>query len=166
MITNISSTGHGFALALDKINYQDCESFTWNNSGQFNNGRTAFEIFQAWAEENKVTFGTWHLATSAEWQQMVINFRINGDATEAGDDMVAEGLVAFLKQAGIFREGIHCWTGETDTEERIKSVMFDKWSWDPETHQDYEGPYKLIFNYTDANDINYYYCNLLPVLEF
>ena len=166
IIANISSTGHGFALALDKINYQDCESFTWNNSGWGNNGRTASEIFQAWAEENKVTFGTWHLATSAEWQQMVINFRINGDATEAGDDMVAEGLVAFLKQAGIFREGIHCWTRETDTEERIKSVMFDKWSWDPETHQDYEGPYKLIFNYTDANDINNYYCNLLPVLEF
>ena len=167
MITNISSTGQGFALALDRINYQDCESFTWNNSGWGNNGRTAFEIFQAWAEENKVTFGTWHLATKAEWQQMVINLRIDGDATVASDDnMVAEGLVTILKQAGIFRDGIECWTGELDTEERITAVMFDNRTWVPESPDPLYGPYQLSYTYTDANFINNHYCNLLPVLEF
>ena len=97
---------------------------------------------------------------------MVINFRINGDATEAGDDMVAEGLVTILKQAGIFRDGIECWTGELDTEERITAVMLDNRTWVPESPDPLYGPYQLSYTYTDADFINDHYCNLLPVLEF
>jgi len=79
--------------------------------------------------------------------------------------MVAEGLVALLKQAGIFRQGFECWTVEY-YEGKITSIMFDKLDWDPETQQSFKGPYKLRFNYTDADFINDHYCNLLPVLEF
>ena len=174
MIANISSNGHGLALALDKVKvrhdidhgwYYD-ESFTWNSAGENNKGKTATEIFDDWKANNNVTFGTWRFATAADWQQMVLSCRIDGDATEVGDDMVAEGLVAILKQAGLFRDSFECWTGEFDTEGRITAAMLDNWYWDPENPEGYRGPYKLRFNYTDAEYINERYSNILPALEF
>ena len=174
MIANISSNGHGLALALDKVKvrhdidhgwYYD-ESFTWNSAGENNKGKTTTEIFDDWKANNNVTFGTWRFATAADWQQMVFSCRIDGDATEVGDDMVAEGLVAILKQAGLFRDSFECWTGEFDTEGRITAAMLDNWYWDPENPEGYRGPYKLRFNYTDAEYINERYSNILPALEF
>ena len=174
MIANISSTGHGLAVAMDRVKliheidhgwYYD-ESFTWNSAGENNKGKTATEIFDDWKANNNVTFGTWRFATTAEWQQMALDCGINGDANEAGDDMVAEGLVAILKQAGLFRDSFECWTGEFDTEGRITAAMLDNWYWDPENPEGYRGPYKLRFNYTDAEYINERYSNILPALEF
>ena len=174
LITSISSTGHGLAVAMDRVKliheidhgwYYD-ESFTWNSAGENNKGKTATEIFDDWKANNNVTFGTWRFATTAEWQQMALDCGINGDANEAGDDMVAEGLVAILKQAGLFRDSFECWTGEFDTEGRITAAMLDNWYWDPENPEGYRGPYKLRFNYTDAEYINERYSNILPALEF
>ena len=164
MISSISSTGHGLALALERIRVNDCESFTWDASDEPNNGKTAIEILQAWSESNSVTFGTWRFATEAEWQQMVLNFQINGDAIEAGDDMVAEGLVAKLKQTGIFRDYLSAWTGETgDEEDRWISIYIDNRLWDEESQDFYMGPFILkTSRWCDPRETH----NILPALEF
>ena len=174
MITSISSTGHGLALATERVKTWHAvegggwydESFTWNNAGDNNNGKTATEIFNDWNANSKVSFGTWHMPTVAEWQQMVLGCRINGDATAVGDEMVAEGLVSKLKETGVFGYSIECWTGESDAEGKIKSVCFSTWYWDTEKQEEYQGPYKLVVNYTDADFLNNHYSNILPVLEF
>jgi hypothetical protein len=95
---------------------------------------------------------------------MVLNFQINGDAIEAGDDMVAEGLVAKLKQTGIFRDYLSAWTGETgDEEDRWISIYFDNRLWDEESHDFYMGPFILkTSRWCDPRETH----NILPALEF
>jgi uncharacterized protein (TIGR02145 family) len=174
MIASISSTGHGLAFAIERVKTWHAiegggwydESFTWNNAGDNNNGKTATEIFNDWNANSKVSFGTWHMPTVAEWQQMVLGCRIAGDATVVGDEMVAEGLVSKLKETGVFGYSIECWTGESDAEGRIKSVCFSTWYWDTEKQEEYQGPYKLVVSYTDADFLKKHNCNILPVLEF
>lgn len=180
MIANISSTGHGLAVSVSRIqveydSWSTTESFTWDNTGYGNNGKTALEILDDWKANNSVSFGTWRLATKTEWQNMVISCGIDGDAIEAGDEMVAEGLTAALKQVGICRDGFErdggfeSWIGESDIEGMITSMsIYNSWQWDEDKQEGYQGPAKLWFNYSnaDAEPDFKIYRNILPVLEF
>ena len=173
MIASISSTGHGLALAMDRVKirqeidhgWYDAESFTWNNAGENNNGKTATDIFKDWIDTNSVSFGTWRFATAADWQQMVLSCRIDGDATEVSEEMVAEGLLAQLKQAGIYQNYLDCWTGEPNEEEAglWTSIFFHNDYWDEVKEEPYVGPYKLnISKWNEPGNTR----NILPVLEF
>lgn len=174
MITSISSTGHGLAVAVDRVKvrirhfennhewYSDAENFSWDDTGYENDGKTATEIFDDWKANNNVTFGTWRFATTAEWQQMALDCGINGDANEAGDEMVAEGLVGKLKEVGIFGNHLTLWTGETGAEEGLlTAISFYNLYWEGET--EYQGPYKLNVSKWNSSGVN---CNILPALEF
>ena len=169
VITSISSTGHGLAVAMDKIKlvrdeWSFAERFSWDNTGNDNNGKTATEIFNDWKANNSVTFGIWRFATAAEWQQMALGCAINDDANEAGDDMVAEGLAQVLKDAGINVEDLATWTGEAGVEEgRWITISFSNNYWDEVHQENYRGVFKLyISRGTDPQ----YYCSILPTLEF
>ena len=174
MIASISSTGHGLAVSIERVKTWHAingggwynESFTWNNAGDNNNGKTATEIFNEWTTNNSVSFGTWHMPTVAEWQQMVLACRVNGDAAEVTDEMVAEGLVSKLKETGGFGNNLECWTGESNAEGLMITVGFSTWYWDSEKQESYQGPNKLAVNYTSAEHLNGRYSNILPVLEF
>lgn len=172
VITHISSEGHGLAIANEPIIIkkerdgwlEPIQYFSWDNSAEANDGKTATQIFDDWKANNSVSFGTWRFATVADWQQMVLSCRIDGDATEAGEEMVAEGLVAQLKQAGTYKDYLDCWTGEPNKEEsgRWTSIYFDYGNWD-EVNQSYIGPYKLIISrWNDPGNSH----NIIPVLEF
>lgn len=173
MIASISSTGHGLAVAMNRIKirheidhgWYDAESFSWDNTGENNNGKTATEIFNDWKATNSVSFGTWRFATAADWQQMVLSCRIDGDATEVSEEMVAEGLLAQLKQAGIYQNYLDCWTGEPNEEEAglWTSIFFNNSYWDEVKQESYQGPYKLLFSKWNEPGNTH---NILPVLEF
>ena len=173
MIANISSTGHGLAIAMDRIkveipegeHYYPNYSFSWDASYEGNQGKNATGIFNDWAESNSVTFnGTWRFATAAEWQQMALDCGINGDANEAGDEMVAEGLVAKLKQAGISCDDLAPWTGETGEEAgKLVAVYFSNSYWDEVSQQSYLGPYMMRISKWNTSGDTY---NILPAFEF
>jgi hypothetical protein len=81
--------------------------------------------------------------------------------------MIAEGLVAMLKQVGIYRDGCESWIGESDVEGMITSMsIYNSWQWDEDKQESYQGPAKLWFNYSNADDDYKMYCNILPALEF
>lgn len=171
MIANISSTGHGLAIAMDRVkirngneyDWYDAKSFTWNNAGEYNDGKTATEIFNDWKASNSVSFGTWRFATAADWQQMVLSCRIDGDATEASEEMVAEGLVTQLKKVGIYQGYLECWTGEPGEIEGLwTSIYFDNGYWD-EVSQSYQPKQLVIQRWKDPGDN---YLAIHPVLEF
>ena len=105
MIASISSTGHGLAVAMEAIrkNYDDYRNgFSWDNSGEANDGKTATEIFQNWATNNEVSFGTWRIPSKSDCQDMILGCRIGGDATVASDEnMTSNGFGTKLVAAGI-----------------------------------------------------------------
>lgn len=168
VITRISSTGHGLAVAIDKIKlvrdeWSFAERFSWDNTGNDNNGKTATEIFDDWKANNNVTFGIWRFATVAEWQQMVLDCGIAGDATVAGDDMVAEGLAQVLKDAGINVEDLSTWTGEQGYQDDLMTMIrFDNNYWDEINNNNYKGPFKLVYRGNGFASCE----NILPTLEF
>jgi len=173
VITHISSTGHGLAIGSEPIiikkelengRVEPFQYFSWDNSAEANDGKTATKIFDDWNATNSVSFGTWRFATVADWQQMILSCRIDGDATKVSEEMVAEGLVTQLKQAGTYKDYLDCWTGEPNEEEsgRWTSINFDYGNWD-EVKQSYIGPYKLIIS--RWNEPGYSH-NIIPVLEF
>lgn len=169
VITRISSTGHGLAVAMDKIKlvrdeWSFAERFSWDNTGNDNNGKTATEIFNDWKANNSVTFGIWRFATVAEWQQMALDCRIYGDATEAGEEMVAEGLVKVLIEAGINVENLSSWTGEQGYQDDLMTMIrFDNNYWDEINNDNYKGPFKLAIYRGNG----FATCeNILPALEF
>ena len=174
VITRISSTGHGLAIGSEPIIIkkehesgwvEPFQYFSWDNSAEANDGKTATQIFDDWKANNSVSFGTWRFATAADWQQMVLSCRIDGDATEVSEEMVAEGLVTQLKQTAIFQGSLDCWTGEPSEEEsgRWTSIYFDNSYWDEANQEPYSGPYKLLFSrWNDPGNSH----NILPVLEF
>lgn len=170
IIGGISSTGHGIAFAADKIKvwhpeeqYYD-DAFSWDNSSDANNGKTAEEIFTDWQSDNAVSFGTWRFATWSDWQLMALNFRIEGDATEKGPEMVAEGLKRVLEEYRIFRYVFSSWLGEPGAEEGLRSmVIFNNWYYDEENQESYQGPYQMYDSIwtTPENSIG-----ILPILDF
>ena len=176
VITSISQ-GHGLAVAMDKVKvrtlhndngyewYNTAEQFSWDNTGYGNDGKTATEIFNDWKANNSVTFGTWRFATAEEWQQMALDCRIDGDATEVSEyEMIAEGLVKVLKDAGINVEDLSAWTGEAGVEEgRWITISFNKNYWDEIDQENYYGPYKLDISRWSEPQYNY---SILPALEF
>ncbi len=96
---------------------------------------------------------------------MVLSCRIDGDATEVSEEMVAEGLLAQLKQAGIYQNYLDCWTGEPNEEEAglWTSIFFNNSYWDEVSQESYVGPYKLLFSkWNEPGNTR----NILPVLEF
>lgn len=105
MIASISSTGHGLAIAMEAIrkNSDDYRNgFSWDNSGEANDGKTATEIFQNWATNNEVSFGTWRIPSKSDCQDMILGCRIDGDATVASDEnMTSNGFGTKLVAAGI-----------------------------------------------------------------
>lgn len=105
MIASISSSGHGLAIAMEAIrkNSDDYRNgFSWDNSGEANDGKTATEIFQNWATNNEVSFGTWRIPTKSDCQDMILGCRIDGDATVASDEnMTSNGFGTKLVAAGI-----------------------------------------------------------------
>jgi len=119
MIASISSEGHGLAVAMDNVKKTNewgtpMEYFTWDNSGEYNQSKTAEEIFNDWVNNNSVTFGTWYIPTKANLQTMIVDCGIEGDATSAHEDdysMISNGFSAKLTEAGIFRSNdFRCWT--------------------------------------------------------
>ena len=105
MLASISSIGHGLAIAMEAIrkNSDDYRNgFSWDNSGEANDGKTATEIFQNWATNNEVSFGTWRIPSKSDCQDMILGCRIDGDATVASDEnMTSNGFGTKLVAAGI-----------------------------------------------------------------
>lgn len=131
VIADISSTGHGLAFAMNLVeqtiqtewgSYPN-RSFSWDNSNSGNNGKTTLEIFNEWATSNSVSFGTWRIPTMGDFQKMIINFRIDGDATEASyENMISNGFKAKLISAGLdIYDYIDFWTS---TKEEAQIYMF------------------------------------------
>ena len=120
MIAYISSTGHGLAVAMESIRKYYGEGyrngFTWDNSGDANDGKDATEIFNDWTTNNNVNFGTWRIPTKADCQNMILGCRIDGDATVASDvNMTSNGLRTKLVAAGICTDDYFgTWTNTSD----------------------------------------------------
>ena len=167
MLASISSTGHGLAIAKDiqvKKSYEwggydIYYNFSWDDSYWMNEGKTATEIFNDWAAENSVGFGTWRIPTKADCQNMILSCRIDGDATEASDEnMVANGFGSKLTEAEIYRYNyinyMSCWTGtQLDDEWMLVMGLY--------YHID-EGA--SIANFYSSNLTDAY--RIFPVLEF
>ena len=79
---------NGLALALTDIPYY----YTWDNSGSFNEKKTATEICSALNTSKAVTGGTWKLPSQDEWKQM---FSANG-----GNEESYSGLNTAIGNAG------------------------------------------------------------------
>ena len=60
---------HGMALAMEDV---DTNSLTWDNSGEFNRGKTAIELCEEWNEDptKKVEGLTWSMPTMTQWEVM------------------------------------------------------------------------------------------------
>lgn len=159
MIADISSTGHGLAIAMEGVKVVEeggwsHYDFSWDNSDERNKGKTATELFDEWKTNNNVNFGTWRLATFAEWQKMAINCRINGDASAASESMVVNGLATKLKEVSILKNNsINCWAGEGSEQGKIVSIYLGL----------INEHYMLSADY-DTNPT--FARSILPVLEF
>ena len=120
MLASISETGKGLVIAkkiiVKKFNewggYGTSDYFSWDSSREDNDGKTATEIFQEWANNNEVSFGTWRIPTKADGQNMILGCRIDGDATEPSDEnMISNGFKSKLKEAGICADDyLYFWT--------------------------------------------------------
>ena len=89
-ICYVSGSG-GLALALADIGYR-----TWDNSGSYNNGKTAAELCSAWNTSKAITGGTWKLATKDEWDNMIsaagtYSALRDGFSSVGGTDMQSDG---------------------------------------------------------------------------
>jgi hypothetical protein len=166
MIASISSTGHGLAISMNKVKVNSASAFTWDNTGSDNNGKDVGKIFDDWNAANSVAFGTWRIASKADWQNMVISCRIDGDANDTGDHMVAEGLVERLKQAGIFEDDWNCWTFASDESNMVAWMNLNNKEWDEEKKEYCSGPWVLECISIDINNASVLYFSILPVLEF
>ena len=159
MIADISSTGHGLAIAMEGVKVVEeggwsHYDFSWDNSDERNKGKTATELFDEWKTNNNVNFGTWRLATFAEWQKMAINCRINGDASAASESMVVNGLATKLKEVSILKNNsLNCWAGEGSEQGKIVSIYLGL----------INEHYMLSADY-DTNPT--FARSILPVLEF
>ena len=163
MIANISSTGHGLAVAMSKIKvrkdfddggWTTYEYFSWDDSAEYNNGKTATDIFNDWSSNNSVTFGTWRIATKEDCQNMILSCRIDGDATEASDNnMISNGFKSKLIEAGIiYDDYLYCWTNTTvDNDWRFYMSL------------ERNGEDSIANFYTTDNSAT---SSILPVLEF
>ena len=60
--------GHGLALALSDIS---SHYHSWDNSGSYNEGKTAAELCSAWNTSKAVTGATWKLASLSEMNLMI-----------------------------------------------------------------------------------------------
>jgi len=60
--------GHGLALALTDIS---SHYHSWDNSGSYNEGKTAAELCSAWNTSKAVTGATWKLASLSEMNLMI-----------------------------------------------------------------------------------------------
>ena len=60
--------GHGLALALSDISSY---GNSWDNTGTYNEGKTAAELCSAWNTSKAVTGATWKLASLSEMKQMI-----------------------------------------------------------------------------------------------
>lgn len=166
MIASISSAGHGSAIAINKITIQRTEedhtypvvNFSWDNSGWANDDRTATEIFNDWALDNKVDFGEWCIPSKDEYQNMILSCRIDGDATEASDEMTSNGFRTKLNEAGVdvFNQTAY-WTSTPYV--------------DDEEKENYR--YYMHVDKHDNGFINNFWfeneggeCGILPVLKF
>ena len=168
MIASVSS-GHGLAIAMDWIKvqaetdwggYEIRGRFSWDNSAYYNDGKTATEIFQNWATNNEVSFGTWRIPSKDEYQNMILSCRIDGDATMASDyNMISNGFRTKLKEAGV----------------RVYNY-YDYWTNTPKVYEDDEenGRYYMRFDINDdgSSIINFYHqyesstAHIIPMLEF
>ena len=167
MIASISSTGHGLAIAMDIIKvkiynewggYSIYNSLSWDAKFEGNQGKTATEIFNDWAVENSVDFGTWRIPTKADCLNMILSCRIDGDATEPSDShMVANGFKSKLTEAGIYRDNyLFCWTG---------TQVDDEWMATMELYNNSDEGASIANFYSTmiAGDNT---ASILPVLEF
>ena len=160
MIADISSPGHGLAIAMEGVKVADeggwnyFTDFSWDNSDDRNKGKTATQLFDEWKTNNNVNFGTWRFATFAEWQKMAIICRINGDDSSASESMVANGLATKLKDVNILKNySISCWAGEGSEQGKIVSIYLGL----------INEHYMLSADY-DTNPT--FARSILPVLEF
>ena len=120
IITHISNTGHGLATALSVIEkkiesemgYYTESYFSWDATSETNGGKTAQQMLDDWAAVNRVSFGTWRFPTREELQTMILNCRIDGDATEVNTyNMTSNGFRATIITLGMnFSEYFECWT--------------------------------------------------------
>lgn len=66
--TGDATCTHGLAVAMDDV---ASNTITWNNSGTNNGGKTAVEIFEAWAAAHPVdgaTWATWRIPSPDDWK--------------------------------------------------------------------------------------------------
>ena len=133
MLASISETGKGLVIAKKIIvkkfdeggGYGTSDYFSWDSSREDNDGKTATEIFREWAENNKVSFGTWRIPTKADGQNMILGCRIDGDATEPRDEnMISNGFKSKLKEAGICADDYLCFWTNTQWSDDFNEGMF------------------------------------------
>ena len=167
MIASISSAGHGSAIAINKITIQHTdeenhtypvENFSWDNSGWANDGRTATEIFNNWALDNKVDFGEWCIPSKDEYQNMILSCRIDGDATEASDEMTSNGFRTKLNEAGVdvYNQTAY-WTSTPYVDDEEKENY--RYYMHVDKHDN-----GFINNFWFENEVGE--CGILPVLKF
>ena len=66
---NASDCANGLAIALEDVS---SKPLSWNNSGDYNGGKTAAQWCSAWNTSKAVTGGTWHFPSAKDWQYMFI----------------------------------------------------------------------------------------------
>ena len=66
--TGDATYSHGLALALEDVS---SNTLSWDNSGYYNNSKTAAEWCSAWNTSKTVTGATWLLASKDQWNYML-----------------------------------------------------------------------------------------------
>ena len=66
--TDNTTYTHGLALALEDVS---SNILTWDNSGLFNNSKTAAEWCSAWNTSKNVTSASWMLPSKDQWNTMI-----------------------------------------------------------------------------------------------
>lgn len=164
VITYISETGHGLAIAMDNVKqdipnewggYTRYNAFSWGNYDEGNNGKTAQEIFTEWANSNNVSFGTWRFPTKADLQNMILACRVDGDATEVNDiEMTCNGFRSILESTNMeLWDYFDCWTSTIIDEHRVDINIYKN-----------EAGANICYFYTSWGEENCF--RILPVLEF
>ena len=139
-------------------NYDDYRNgFSWDNSGEANDGKTATEIFQNWATNNEVSFGTWRIPSKSDCQDMILGCRIDGDATTASDEnMTSNGFGTKLVAAGICTDDYFFFATWTSTSgEYDGEIIYEMGKGD-------NGSFVSRF----SNSTLYSTSTIFPVLEF
>ena len=110
--------GHGLALALSDIS---SHYHSWDNSGSYNEGKTAAELCSAWNTSKAVTGATWKLASKSEMSLMI---NAAGNYAALRDGFSAVGGTNMIDE--------YYWLSDESSSDYAENINFSYGSWSQE----------------------------------